>query len=251
MITIKSKREQELMIQAGRIVGLVHKKMREVVKPGITTKELDRIAEEVIRENGATPSFKGLYGFPNACCISVNNVLVHGIPNDRQLREGDLVSIDVGACYKGYHGDSGWTYAVGEVSEENKKLMQVTHDALFAGLAQVKPGNRVGDISHAVQEYIESRGYSTPIEYTGHGIGKQVHEDPAVPNRGRAGTLEVLKKGMCIAVEPMVFIGKPHCRTLPDGWGVVSKDGSWSAHYEHTVIITEDGYKITTTCEED
>ena len=143
MITIKSKREQELMIQAGRIVGLVHKKMREVVKPGITTKELDRIAEEVIRENGATPSFKGLYGFPNACCISVNNVLVHGIPNDRQLREGDLVSIDVGACYKGYHGDSGWTYAVGEVSEENKKLMQVTHDALFAGLAQVKPGNRV------------------------------------------------------------------------------------------------------------
>lgn len=251
MISIKSKRELELMRKAGYIVGLVHKKMAEVVRPGITTLELDRIAEEVILANDATPSFKGLYGFPNAVCISVNNVLVHGIPDHRVLRDGDIVSIDVGACYKGYHGDSAWSYAVGNISDENKRLLQVTHDALFAGLEQVKPGNRIGDVAHAIQEYVESHGYSTPIEYTGHGIGTHVHEDPSVPNRGRAGTLEVLKKGMCIAVEPMVFIGKPHCRTLPDGWGVVSKDGTWSAHYEHTVIITEDGYEITTTCKED
>jgi methionyl aminopeptidase len=246
MISIKSNREIQLLKEAGRIVALVHKKMAEVVKPGISTEELDRIAEEVIRANGATPSFKGYQGFPGSICASINNMLVHGIPDKRVLRDGDIISIDVGACYKGYHGDSAWTYAVGNVSEEHLKLMEVTHNALFEGLKQVKPGNRVGDISNAIQTYVESFGYSLPIEYTGHGVGKHLHEDPAIPNVGRKGTLEVLKKGMCIAIEPMVFIGRPNCRVLPDGWGVVSKDGSWAAHYEHTVVITDDGYEITT-----
>lgn len=246
MISIKSQRELQLMKEAGRIVGLVHKKMAEVVRPGISTLELDRIAEEVIRSNGATPSFKGYQGFPGSICTSINNMLVHGIPDHRILHDGDIISIDVGACYKGYHGDSAWTYAVGNVSDEHLKLMQVTRDSLFEGLKQVKAGNKVGDIAHAIQTYVESYGYSLPIEYTGHGVGKHLHEDPAVPNVGRPHTLETLKAGMCIAVEPMVFMGKPHCRTLTDGWGVVSKDGSWAAHYEHTVIVTEDGYEITT-----
>lgn len=246
MISIKSQRELQLMREAGRIVGLVHKKMKEVVRPGISTLELDRIAEEIIRNNGATPSFKGYQGFPGSICTSVNNMLVHGIPDHKILHDGDIISIDVGACYKGYHGDSAWTYAVGNVSEEHLKLMQVTHDSLFEGLKQVKAGNHVGDIANAIQKYVESFGYSLPIEYTGHGVGRHIHEDPAVPNIGRPHSLEVLKAGMCIAVEPMVFMGKPHCRTLPDGWGVVSKDGSWAAHYEHTVIVTKDGYEITT-----
>lgn len=235
------------MKEAGRIVALVHKKMKEVVKPGISTLELDRIAEEVIRSNGATPSFKGYQGFPASICTSINNMLVHGIPDHTVLKNGDIISIDVGACYKGYHGDSAWSYTVGEVTDEKTlDLLKVTEEALYEGLAQIKPGNRVGDISYAIQKYVEARGYSLPIEYTGHGIGKCVHEDPAVPNVGRPHSLELLKKGMCIAVEPMIFMGKPHCRTLPDGWGVVSKDGSLAAHYEHTVVILSDGYEILT-----
>ena len=247
MISLKSPREIALMKEAGRIVALVHAKMREVVKPGISTLELDRIAEEVIRSNGATPSFKGYQGFPNAICTSINDMLVHGIPDHTILKDGDIISIDVGACYKGYHGDSAWSYVVGEVKDPKiLDLMKVTEEALYVGLAQVKPGNRVGDIAHAIQTYVEDHGYSTPIEYTGHGIGRNVHEDPAIPNVGEANTLQVLKKGMCIAVEPMVFMGKPHCYTLKDGWGVKSRDGSLAAHYEHTVAITEDGYEIMT-----
>ncbi len=247
MISIKSDREIELMKEAGRIVGLVHKEMKNVVRPGISTWEIDKICEEVIRANGGTPSFKGLYGFPNAVCVSVNEKLVHGIPSKKEiLKDGDIVSIDVGACYKGYHGDSAWSYAVGNVDEKVLELMKVTEEALFVGLEQVKPGNRVGDVSHAIQTYVESHGFSTPIEYTGHGIGRSVHEDPSVPNVGNPGKGELLKKGMCIAVEPMVFMGKPHCRTLSDGWGVVSRDHSWAAHYEHSVAITDDGYIILT-----
>ena len=247
MISIKSPREIDLMRKAGRIVAAVHKKMQEVVRPGISTLDLDRIAEEVIRSYGATPSFKGYQGFPNAICTSINDMLVHGIPDHTVLKDGDIISIDVGACYKGYHGDSAWSYIVGKVDDPKIiDLMKVTEEALYIGLEQVKPGNRVGDIAYAIETYVESHGYSTPIEYTGHGIGRHVHEDPAVPNVGKAHTLEVLKKGMCIAVEPMVFMGKPHCYTLPDGWGVKSKDGSLAAHYEHTVAITDDGYEIMT-----
>lgn len=234
------------MDRAGTVVALVHKHLKEIIKPGISTLQIDRICEEIIRDNGCTPSFKNLYGFPGAVCVSVNEVLVHGIPDHTILKDGDIVTVDVGACYKGYHGDSGWTYPVGEIKPEVRKLLEVTEDALYKGLEQAKPGNHVGDIANAIQTYVESFGYSTPIEYTGHGIGRKVHEDPNVPNVGKPHTLELLKAGMCIAVEPMVFMGKPHCVTLKDGWGVVNRERSLSAHYEHSIAITKDGYKILT-----
>ena len=248
MISIKSQREIDLMDQAGSIVAMVHKKMAEVVKPGVSTLELNRIAEEVIRENGATPSFKNYQGFPCAVCTSINDMLVHGIPDHTILKDGDIITIDVGACYRGYHGDSAWTYAVGEVKDPKvQELLKVTEESLYIGLDQVKPGNHIGDVANAIQEYVEAHGFSLPREYTGHGIGRSVHEDPYVPNVGKPGTLELLKKGMCIAVEPMVFMGSAKCYTLKDGWGVKSYDHSWAAHYEHTVAITDDGCKILTT----
>lgn len=246
MISIKSQREIELMAIAGSIVAKVHKKLKEVIKPGISTLEINRIAEQVIRDNGATPSFKNYQGFPCAVCTSINDVLVHGIPDHTILKDGDIITVDVGACYKGYHGDSGWTYAVGNVSDEVKKLMEVTEKSLYLGLEQAKPGNHVGDISNAIQTYVESFGYGLPQDYTGHGIGRSVHEDPYVPNVGKAGTMELLKKGMCIAVEPMVYMGSPRCYTLDDGWTVKSYDHSWAAHYEHTIAIIDDGYRILT-----
>ena len=246
MISLKSSREIELMDRAGTVVALVHKRLKEEIKPGITTKHIDQICEEVIRENGCTPSFKGLYGFPGSVCTSVNEVLVHGIPGSQILKNGDIISVDVGACYKGYHGDSAWTFLVGDVDEKTRDLCRVTEEALYKGLEQVRPGNRIGDISWAIQSYVEAHGYSCPIEYTGHGIGKSVHEDPYVPNVGRPHTGPILKRGMCIAIEPMVFMGKPHCHTLDDDWGVVANDHSLSAHYEHTIAITADGYKILT-----
>ena len=246
MISIKSPREIELMREAGAIVARVHKKMKEVIRPGISTLEINRIAEEVIRQNGATPSFKNYQGFPCAVCTSVNDMLVHGIPDHTILKDGDIITVDVGACYKGYHGDSGWTYAVGNVAPEVLKLMEVTEESLYKGLEQVKPGNHVGDISNAIETYVKSFGYGVPADYTGHGIGRSVHEDPYVPNVGKPGTMELLKKGMCIAVEPMVFMGSEKCYTLPDGWGVKSYDHSWAAHYEHTVAITDNGYEILT-----
>ena len=246
MISLKSSREIELMDRAGTVVALVHKRLKEEIKPGMTTKHIDQICEEVIRENGCTPSFKGLYGFPGSVCTSVNEVLVHGIPGSQILKNGDIISVDVGACYKGYHGDSAWTFLVGDVDEKTRDLCRVAEEALYRGLEQVRPGNRIGDISWAIQSYVEAHGYSCPIEYTGHGIGKSVHEDPYVPNVGRPHTGPILKRGMCIAIEPMVFMGKPHCHTLDDDWGVVANDHSLSAHYEHTIAITADGYKILT-----
>ena len=246
MISLKSSREIELMDRAGTVVALVHKRLKEEIKPGMTTKHIDQICEEVIRENGCTPSFKGLYGFPGSVCTSVNEVLVHGIPGSQILKNGDIISVDVGACYKGYHGDSAWTFLVGDVDEKTRDLCRVTEEALYRGLEQVRPVNRIGDISWAIQSYVEAHGYSCPIEYTGHGIGKSVHEDPYVPNVGRPHTGLILKRGMCIAIEPMVFMGKPHCHTLDDDWGVVANDHSLSAHYEHTIAITADGYKILT-----
>ena len=248
MISIKSQREIELMDKAGTIVARVHKKMAEVVKPGISTLELNRIAEEVIRANDATPSFKNYQGFPCAVCTSINDMLVHGIPDHTILKDGDIITIDVGACYKGYHGDSAWTYVVGQLKDERvAELLKVTEEALYLGLEQVKPGNHIGDISNAIETYVKAHGFSLPSEYTGHGIGRSVHEDPYVPNVGKKGTMELLKKGMCIAVEPMVFMGSARCYTLNDGWGVKSYDHSWAAHYKHTVAITEDGCKILTT----
>ncbi len=246
MITIKDPREIELMRQAGHIVALAHQKMAEVIKPGMTTKQINDICEEVIRNAGATPSFLNLYGFPGAVCTSVNDVVVHGIPSDYVLKDGDIISVDIGACYKGYHGDSAWTYAVGNISDEAKHLMKVTEESLYAGLKMVKPGNRLSDISHAVQTYLESHGCSTPKDYTGHGIGTEVHEDPAVPNYGAPGRGPRLRKGMCLAVEPMAHLGGDEVRTLNDDWTVVTVDHSLAAHYEHTIAITDDGYEIMT-----
>lgn len=246
MITIKSPREIALMKEAGRIVALVHERMAQEVKVGMTTKKLNEIAEKIIIENGATPSFKGYGGFPAAVCASVNDVLIHGFPDNKPLKDGDVVSIDVGACYKGYHGDSAWTYIAGNVKESDKQLLEVTENALFKGLDVIKPGVHLSDVSHAIQEYVESYGYSVPIEYTGHGIGSNLHEDPPVPNYGKPGRGPILKEGMCIAVEPMVNEGTRNTKTLSDGWTVKTTDGKNTAHFEHTIVVTADGYEILT-----
>lgn len=248
MISIKSEREIALLREAGRIVALCHEEMKKQVKPGISTWELDQICENIIRSHGATPSFKGYGGFPFAVCASVNEVVVHGFPSKKQiLKEGDIIAIDIGACYKGYHGDSAWSYAVGQISESDQKLMQVTHDALFKGLEQVRDGARLGDVSAAIGDYINSFGFGIVEEFTGHGIGRNLHEDPAIFNFGIKGTGPVLKEGMVIAIEPMVNAGTKRVKILSDGWTTVTKDKSKSAHYEHTVVVRKDGYEIMTT----
>lgn len=246
MITIKSSHEIECMRKAGHIVAMAHEAVKQMIRPGITLKELDSVVEQTILDAQATPSFKGLYGFPAASCISLNSVLVHGIPNETKLKTGDIFSVDIGACYHGYHGDSAWTYAVGDVSEDAKMLMKITELALWEGLKQAKPGNHVTDISHAIGTFVNAHGYSIPRNLTGHGVGTSVHEDPTVPNFGLPGRGALLKEGMTIAVEPMVHLGKPHTRVLADRWGVESKDHSLTAHYEHTIAITKDGYEILT-----
>ena len=248
MITCKSAREINYMTRAGEIVALAHQAAKAAIKPGLSTLELDKICEDVILANDATPSFKGLYGFPNACCISVNNVLVHGIPSsDIKLKNGDIVSVDIGACYHGYHGDSAWSYAVGTISEEAQKLLDVTEQSLYEGLKMAKAGNRLTDISFAIESYVHQHGFSIPQDYAGHGIGSEVHEDPTVPNFGKPGRGIVLKEGMCLAIEPMVHAGRPQTRVLADEWTVVTKDGSLAAHFEHTVVIRKDGCDILTT----
>ena len=248
MIYLKSKQEIALLREAGRVVAQTHQELKKHIKPGISTYELDMIAEEFIRSKGCTPSFKGYGGFPGSVCISINDTLIHGIPSKSIiLKDGDLVTIDIGACYKGYHGDSAWSYVVGEGSEEVNRLMEVTEKSLFEGLNQAKPGNRVGDISHAIQSYVEANGYSLPEDYTGHGVGRDVHEDPAVPNVGEANRGPRLKAGMVIAVEPMVNAGTSDTYTLDDGWTVKTADHKLSCHFEHTIAITEDGYEIMTT----
>ena len=246
MITIKSDREIELLRKAGRIVYDTHKYLKPYIKEGITTRELDKLAEDFIRSQGATPSFKGYEGYPTSICTSINDEVVHGIPSNRKLKNGDIISIDIGACYKGYHGDSAWSYAVGEVDDKLKELLYDTEKSLFVGLEQVKPGNRIGDIGHAIQEYAESHGLGVVRELCGHGVGTNVHEDPDVPNFGTPNTGVRLKKGMVIAVEPMLTLGSPDILLLEDDWTIITEDGSPSAHYEHTVVVTEDGYQILT-----
>ena len=246
MINIKSEREIELLRIAGSIVYETHKYLKPFVKEGITTDELDKLAEDFIRSKGATPSCKGYQGFPKAICISVNDEVVHGIPGDRKLVNGDIVTLDICACYKGYHGDSGWTYAVGEVSEEAKELMRETEEALYAGLSMIKPGNHFGDISHAVEECANKYHLGVVRELGGHGIGHALHEDPFVPNYGKAGTGHVLKEGMEFCVEPMLTKGSREICILDNEWTVVTEDESLSAHYEHTVVVTKDGYEILT-----
>lgn len=246
MITIKSEREIALLRQAGKIVYKTHQYLKPFIKEGITTLELDHLAEEFIREQDATPSFKGYNGFPGSICTSINDEVVHGIPSNRKLKNGDIISIDIGACYKGYHGDSAWTYAVGKIDEEKKYLMEHTEKALYQGLEMIKVGNRIGDIGHAVEKYAHKHQLGVVLELCGHGVGTNLHESPDVPNYGVAKTGPRLKEGMVIAVEPMLNIGSPDIYMLDNDWTIVTEDSRPSAHYEHTVVVTHDGYEILT-----
>lgn len=246
MIILKSQREIDIMREAGRMVALTREEVRKHIKPGITTAKLDEIAENHIRSLGGVPSFKGYHGFPGSVCLSVNEVVVHGIPSDLVLKEGDILTLDIGVYYKGYHADSAWTFPVGDISDENKKLLEVTLDSLYEGLKMAIPGNRVSDISHAVETYVKPYGYGIVEEFTGHGIGKNLHEDPYVPNFGKPGTGALLKPGMTICVEPMVNIGTKRVKILSDNWTTVTVDKKNSAHFEHMIAITESGYEILT-----
>ncbi|KAB2489904.1 type I methionyl aminopeptidase [Priestia endophytica] len=246
MIICKTPRELEIMREAGRIVALTHQELQKHIKPGITTKELDRIAEKIIRQHDAEPSFKGYNGFTGSICASVNEELVHGIPGDRKLNDGDIISIDIGAYYNGYHGDSAWTYAVGSVSEEAEKLLKVTEESLYKGLEKAMPGDRLSNISHAIQTYVEEHGLSVVREYVGHGVGQDLHEDPQIPHYGPPNKGPRLRPGMVLAIEPMVNAGSRYVKTLADGWTVVTQDKKYCAHFEHTIAIVEDGYEILT-----
>ena len=238
-IIIKSKQEIAAMRQAGKIVGIVLEVLTKQVRPGIKTKDLDIMAAREIERLGAKPSFKGYHGFPASLCASVNDEIVHGIPGNRILEEGDIVSLDLGAIFMGFHGDAAVTVGVGEISPQAKQLMQTTEDALKAGIAAARVEAKLGDISSAIQNYAESRNYSVVREYTGHGIGRKLHEEPQIPNFGLPGTGPVLKRGMTIALEPMVNAGDWHTRLGDDHWTVFTADGSLSAHFEHTIAITE------------
>jgi methionyl aminopeptidase len=248
VIQLKSQREIEIMARGGKILADTVALMERSVRPGMTTAELDSIAEDFIRSHkGAIPSFKGLYNFPASICSSINNEIVHGIPSKKRiLNEGDLVSIDVGVHYEGYHTDSATTVAVGKVSEESARLLQVTRDALDAGVAAAISGNHLGDIGAAVQAVVEAAGFSVVRDLVGHGIGTGFHEEPQVPNYGKPNRGIRLVSGLTIAIEPMVNIGKPGIRTMPDKWTVVTVDGTRSAHFEHTVAITDSGPRILT-----
>jgi methionyl aminopeptidase len=247
VIVIKSKSEIAVMREAGRIVAEVHAALRERIKPGISTADLDAIAYEIITKRDAKPSFKGYRGFPASICASINQEVVHGIPSKKRvLQEGDIIAIDVGATYKGFVGDGAFTVGVGQVSPAARKLMETTEGALTAGIAQVHAGKFVEDISGAIQDYAEARGFSVVREYVGHGVGRQMHEEPQIPNyrSGKRGSL--LKPGMTLAIEPMVNEGVWQTRTLRDKWTVVTKDGKLSAHFEHTVVVTEADPEILT-----
>ena len=246
MISIKSEYEIALMKKAGNIVYRTHQYLKPYVKAGITTKELDKLAYDFIINEGATPSFLNYDGFPGTICVSVNDEVVHGIPGGRKLKNGDIVKLDIGACFKGYHGDSAWSYACGDVSDEIKYLMEHTEKALYKGLEQVKPGNHIGDIGAAIEAYATEHKLGIVRELVGHGIGTDVHEAPDVPNYGKAGTGPVLKEGMCIAIEPMLNLGTHKIYILDDDWTIITRDGLPSAHYEHTVVVTKDGYQILT-----
>lgn len=246
MISIKSDREIELLRKAGKIVYETHIYLQKYIKAGITTKKLDELAEKYIISKGATPSFKGYEGFPGSICTSINEQVVHGIPGNEILNEGDILSLDIGACYKGYHGDSAWTYPVGKISEEKEYLLLHTKESLFKGLSQIKPGNRIGDISQAIEEYATEHKLGIVKELVGHGVGTKIHEDPEIPNYGSNKQGPILKKGMVLAIEPMLSLGSPDIIMLDDDWTIETEDYSPSAHFEHTVVVTEDGYQILT-----
>jgi methionyl aminopeptidase len=246
MIIIKDNNEIENMRLAGKVVSNTLTKLKEVIKPGITTMEIDRIAEECIIKQGAKPSFKGYSGFPASVCTSVNTEVVHGIPGKRVLQEGDIISIDCGAFIHGYHGDAARTIPVGEVSVDAIKLITVTENSFFEGIKKAIIGNRLTDVSFEIQKYVESFGFSVVRDYVGHGIGKNMHEDPQVPNYGRPGRGPILTKGMVLAIEPMVNMGDCKVYTALDGWTALTKDNSLSAHYENTIAILDNGPEILT-----
>jgi methionyl aminopeptidase len=248
-IVIKSKAELEAMREAGRVNALALATVRSMIQPGVTTGELDAAAEEVIRKHGGVPIFKGYpgpYPFPATLCVSINEELVHGIPGKRKLRAGDIVSVDCGTLLQGFVGDAAFTAGVGEISPEAQLLLQVTEQALYEGIANMRTGKRTGDVSWAIQSYVESQGFHVTREYTGHGVGRQMHESPQVPNYGPAGRGVPLRPGMTIALEPMVLVGTAETRVLADQWVVASRDGSLTAHFEHTVAVTEDEPMILT-----
>ncbi len=236
------------MREAGRILDLTRQMLKEHIRPGISTHHLDQLAETHIRSLGGTPSFKGYQGFPGSICASVNEVVVHGIPSKSIiLKDGDIISLDFGVYYKGYHADSASTFPVGNISDEISKLLEVTEQSLYEGLKFAKPGNRIGDISHAIEAYVKPFGYGIVEEFTGHGIGRDLHEDPFIPNYGPSNVGPVLKPGMTICVEPMVNLGTKHVRVLKDNWTTITTDHKPSAHFEHMIVITETGYEILTS----
>lgn len=250
MISLKSPREIEAMRRAGRITAQARALAGSMVAPGVTTLEIDKAVRRFIESQGAKPSFLGYSGFPGSACISINEEVIHGIPSHRKLREGDIVSVDVGAFIDGFHGDCAATYACGQVSEEAKKLIEVTRQSFWEGIQHARPGQRVSDISHAVQQYVEANGCSVVRDFVGHGVGAKLHEAPEVPNFGPAGHGPRLQPGMTIAVEPMVNAGDWRVKVLKDGWTTVSLDGSLTAHYENTILITEDGPEVLTVTED-
>ena len=247
MIVLKTGRELKIMREACRISAGALQTAGKAVEPGVTTAEIDKLAEDYIRSQGGVPNFKNYEGYPATACISINNEVIHGIPTTKRvLKAGDIVSIDLGAKFEGYHGDNAATFACGDVSPEAKRLMDTTKESLYEGIAAAVAGGRIGDISHAVQSYVEARGYSVVRQFVGHGIGTSLHEAPEVPNFGTPGRGFRLMPGMTLAIEPMVNAGGSEVKILPDGWTVLTKDGSLSAHFEHTVVITADGPKIMT-----
>lgn len=247
MIVLKTGRELSIMREACRISAVALKLIGSAIEPGVTTAELDAMAEKYIRSQGAVPNFKNYQGYPATACISINNEVIHGIPSaKRKIQAGDIVSVDLGAEFDGYHGDNAATFACGDVSEEAKRLMDATRESLYKGIEAAVCGGRLGDIGHAVQSYIEARGFSVVRDFVGHGVGTELHEAPEVPNYGTPGRGIRLMPGMTIAIEPMVNVGRPDIKVLPDGWTVITRDGSLSAHFEHTVAITKDGPQIMT-----
>ena len=254
MVTIKSKKEIELMREVCKVVALTYQELEQKIRPGMSTWELDQIAEQKMRSLGAIPAekgydigIKGVPPFPASLCVSINDEVIHGIPSkDRIIKEGDIVSIDTVALKNGYNGDAARTFIVGKASKEAERLVQVTKQAFFEGIQYAKVGNRIGDVCHAIGEYVHSQGYSVIREFQGHGIGKEMHEDPGIPNYGKAGRGIRLEAGMTLAIEPMVIAGKPNILELDDGWTIITEDGSLSAHYENTILITEKEPEILT-----
>lgn len=248
MINIRNEIELQKLREAGRIVGLCHAEIKKKIKPGMTTKDIDVIIEKIIRENNATPSFLNYDGFPGSVCTSINEQVVHGMPSEQTvLEEGDIISIDIGARYKGFHGDSAWTYSVGTISKEKEFLMDKTLESLYAGLKEVKPDVHLSNVSHAIEKIANENNLGIVREMAGHGVGTQLHEDPQILNYGKPGHGPILKEGMVLAIEPMLNLGTHRIKFWNDGWTVTTSDKKPSAHFEHTVVVTKDGYEILTT----